>query len=312
MKRLQKLGYIAIGFILSVAIMGTALAATGLTITVDPTIKIMVNGELFTPKDATGKEVMIFAYNGTTYAPLRAMAEAFGLEVGYDATTKMAAVGAKGTLPQTPVATPEPSVPPTPTNAITGYVFSMTDAEIQQAIENGKADLMTVQKSYLDKFIVPVSSKNIQTSGGAILFDLLAEKSQVTVLTPCVYITRMSCVSNANFKTYPFDAAKEYYTKAEKVQGISIEAMLAEISYNNSASFSVGVMQDGKVISVPAISGLDGFPDKSSAWPDTPAYERLVVLTLNQSSIDVNRPIQLIVRHATGDEIVYEINLTNY
>lgn len=36
---------------------------------------------------------MTFTYNGTTYAPLRALAEAYGLEVGYDAEKKMATVG---------------------------------------------------------------------------------------------------------------------------------------------------------------------------------------------------------------------------
>lgn len=39
MKHLQKLGYIAIGSILTVAVMGTALAATGqLTLTVDKSV----------------------------------------------------------------------------------------------------------------------------------------------------------------------------------------------------------------------------------------------------------------------------------
>lgn len=70
----------------------SALAATGqLTITVDP-INIQVNGETFQPKDAQGADVPVFAYNGTTYAPLRALAEAYGLEVGYDAETNMATV----------------------------------------------------------------------------------------------------------------------------------------------------------------------------------------------------------------------------
>lgn len=73
----------------------SALAATGqMTITVDP-INIQVNGQTFQPKDVTGADVPVFAYNGTTYAPLRALAEAYGLEVGYDAQANMATVGAK-------------------------------------------------------------------------------------------------------------------------------------------------------------------------------------------------------------------------
>lgn len=70
----------------------SALAISGrMTIEVDP-INIQVNGEVFQPKDVNGNDVPVFAYNGTTYAPLRALAEAYGLEVGYDATTNLATV----------------------------------------------------------------------------------------------------------------------------------------------------------------------------------------------------------------------------
>ena len=74
------------------AISLSALAADGmLTVTIHP-IEIMVNGETFHPKDVNGKEVMTFSINGTSYAPVRALAEAYGLEVGYDAATNTATV----------------------------------------------------------------------------------------------------------------------------------------------------------------------------------------------------------------------------
>lgn len=85
----------------------TALAATGqLTISVAP-INIQVNGQTFQPKDAQGNSVPVFAYNGTTYAPLRALAEAYGLEVGYDQSKNMATVGGSGGT--VPTATPVPA-----------------------------------------------------------------------------------------------------------------------------------------------------------------------------------------------------------
>ena len=74
----------------------TALASDGsFTITIHP-IRIMVNGEVFQPKDVNGDDVMVFTVNGTTYAPLRALAEAYGLEVGYDAATNTATVNSPG------------------------------------------------------------------------------------------------------------------------------------------------------------------------------------------------------------------------
>ena len=43
---------------------------------------MLVNGEVFRPVDAKGNEVQVFRVNGATYVPLRALAEAYGLEVG--------------------------------------------------------------------------------------------------------------------------------------------------------------------------------------------------------------------------------------
>ena len=83
-------GFLSCALLLGVGV--SALAISGrMTIEVDP-INIQVNGETFVPKDVNGDEVPVFAYHGTTYAPLRALAEAYGLTVGYDAATNQATV----------------------------------------------------------------------------------------------------------------------------------------------------------------------------------------------------------------------------
>lgn len=90
--------------VLLLAMSVTALASDGsFTITIHP-IRIMVNGEVFQPKDVNGQDVMVFTVNGTTYAPLRALAEAYGLEVGYDSATNTATVNK-------PVQAPAPVAP---------------------------------------------------------------------------------------------------------------------------------------------------------------------------------------------------------
>lgn len=50
-------------------------------------IKINVNGETITPKDATGKTVEPFIIDGTTYLPVRAVAEALDCDVSWDSST---------------------------------------------------------------------------------------------------------------------------------------------------------------------------------------------------------------------------------
>lgn len=89
----------------------SALAISGrMTIEVDP-INVQVNGEVFHPTDVNGKEVPVFAYQGTTYAPLRALAEAYGLEVGYDKAANMA------TVSDPDVKTPDTTTPDTTAKA---------------------------------------------------------------------------------------------------------------------------------------------------------------------------------------------------
>ena len=80
-------------FILGTAINVSATSA-GKNITVFfNNIKLMVDGEVVTPKDANGNVVEPFIYNGTTYLPVRALAEALGQDVNWDAETSTVVVG---------------------------------------------------------------------------------------------------------------------------------------------------------------------------------------------------------------------------
>lgn len=88
-------GLLITGFVTS-----SLAISSRMTIEVDP-VNVQVNGEVFAPTDVNGDSVPVFAYNGTTYAPLRALAEAYGLEVGYDKETNMATV-ASSSSPSTP------------------------------------------------------------------------------------------------------------------------------------------------------------------------------------------------------------------
>lgn len=75
--------------LLLVCLCMTAFAASGRTIEVADGVGISINGAVFIPKDAAGKQVPVFIYNGTTYAPVRAIGEAMGLDVQYDAASQM-------------------------------------------------------------------------------------------------------------------------------------------------------------------------------------------------------------------------------
>ena len=103
-RKITVLSALLLAVVLTAAITSTALASDGsMTITIHP-IRILVNGEAFRPTDVNGNEGMVFTVNGTTYAPLRALAEAYGLGVGYDAASHIATVN----IPDRVLATPVP------------------------------------------------------------------------------------------------------------------------------------------------------------------------------------------------------------
>lgn len=92
-----------IAMLMLVGLPVTALAVSGtITIEVSP-ISVLVDGEVFQPKDANGNDVMVFTYNGTTYAPLRALAEAYGLEVGYNGERNIVTVSKQPARTQAPI-----------------------------------------------------------------------------------------------------------------------------------------------------------------------------------------------------------------
>ncbi len=92
MKRTEFWKGFGVGFaalLLLICLCMTAFAASNRTIEVEDGVGISINGAVFIPKDAAGKQVPVFIYNGTTYAPVRAIGEAMGLDVQYDAANQM-------------------------------------------------------------------------------------------------------------------------------------------------------------------------------------------------------------------------------
>ena len=61
-------------------------------ITVHTGINIRVDGQLTQMTDANGHPVEVFEYNGTTYVPLRGVAQSMGADISYDAGTRTASV----------------------------------------------------------------------------------------------------------------------------------------------------------------------------------------------------------------------------
>ena len=79
-----------------VAGLSISAVAASRNITVSDGIRVVLDGQTFQPKDGNGAPVELFAYNGTIYAPMRAICEAAGMEVAYDNSTKTATLTSPG------------------------------------------------------------------------------------------------------------------------------------------------------------------------------------------------------------------------
>lgn len=63
------------------------------TMQVDSGLSVFVDDSMVNPTDVTGKEVDVFASSGTTYLPARALTNALGKSISYDADTQTVHVG---------------------------------------------------------------------------------------------------------------------------------------------------------------------------------------------------------------------------
>lgn len=101
--------------LLVVCLFGTAMAKTGSqsgTLTFRD-IKVTLDGSRIALTDATGAAVEPFIIDGTTYLPVRAVATALGLTVGWDNATNTVVLTSPGktpTQPTTPTQTGEPTM----------------------------------------------------------------------------------------------------------------------------------------------------------------------------------------------------------
>lgn len=95
----QRLQGMILGLLIGVMLAGGTVFAGSISKTVNiayNNIKIFIDGAEYVAKDGNGKVVEPFVYNGTTYLPVKAIANAFGKDVIWDGKTSSIYIGKKG------------------------------------------------------------------------------------------------------------------------------------------------------------------------------------------------------------------------
>jgi hypothetical protein len=103
-------------------------------------IRLVVNGQQVTPRDAQGNIVEPFIFNGTTFLPVRAVADALGENVHWDGPNSTVYVGQGPTSSTPPPPQPAPGTPGGG-GSNQGNRPSNPSISLQRAIEIAYADL---------------------------------------------------------------------------------------------------------------------------------------------------------------------------
>jgi hypothetical protein len=106
-------------------------------------IKIVIGGQRINPTDVNGNTVEPFISNGTTYLPVRAVAQALGRTVDWDGSTQTVLISGDTSAPPT-TAPAQPTPTPAPssnvfTDSLTGPLSAnwTTSGSVQSAGEKG-------------------------------------------------------------------------------------------------------------------------------------------------------------------------------
>lgn len=144
-------------------------------------IQIYINGAKFLPKDVNGNFVQPFVVNGTTYLPIRAVAEAVGYDVKYDDATLSVVL--------TETASPSPTVTPTPTPTVkafdTAFQRSLT-ARVNSCLRVGNVaygNLQTQYNDYLSRGMARSSyAQTISATQASIKSDVLVMNGMIVCI----------------------------------------------------------------------------------------------------------------------------------
>lgn len=189
---------------------GAAAASATKTITIAPGITIYIDGQKLTPKDANGKAVEVFTYNGTTYLPVRAIGEAYDKDIKWDGSTRSVYVNSKSSASEDAVSF-----------ADLDYFNSNMTNGFMGTTASVKDNTGTV---HTDAF--KLSSKNSVNSGHWCEYLINGEYSRISGTAFISYDQRNIYSSNSVLRIYGDDKllyTSDYFTSGSVPQSFSVD-----------------------------------------------------------------------------------------
>lgn len=277
------------GILITVILMSTASYAAG----VKQKIEVMINSVNLQVNGKAVKSDNIL-YNGTTYVPLRTVAEMLGREVGWDQKTNTASINDKGYIP---MQNDSKKDVPVVNNGKNIYV-NLSEQDIQNAINEGKKGVMNISS---------FASKNYELnlkSGSNMLID------NAEINTPYLSIAYSSALKSSKYEEVTKEDINKLLKEYEYMQPFSVTMYGSEIDFPKLTH--IVLRQDNKIIQPSIIYGTDSFAERSSKWPNFPAYQSTIGAEFSSKEIDYSKKAELIVIWASELEFIFEVDFNKY
>ncbi len=225
----------AVAAVLAVATLSTAVLAKDLSTTAEivyRNIKLVVDGQATVATDANGNEVEPFIMDGTTYLPVRGLADALGEDVSWDDATSTVSIGAGAEAPK--------------------YVFMFVGdglSHVQTQLTNYYLDAMSQDA------VAPLAQDDIEVSADRDLSAILTSTPQLTYMNfestgiTTTYDSTSFCPDSASTassmatgeKTHSGaisvdeDLVTEYATIAEQAQDLGMKVgIVSSVTINHA------------------------------------------------------------------------------
>ncbi|GIO34078.1 MULTISPECIES: stalk domain-containing protein [Paenibacillus] len=137
-------------------------------------LTFLLNGEAWTPKDANGAKATPISYKGTTYVPLRAVAEATGAEVKFDGAKQQITISTGSNQAEAETPNKQGERVPFSVNNVSHLKWSY----FASGITRNKADLLFGETQYETAFIV----NEVNSAGQGVAFKVKEGTKRVGVL----------------------------------------------------------------------------------------------------------------------------------
>ena len=270
------------GFAIAMAVGGGVIAG-GLTEKIEVmfnSIELRVDGEVVNSPN--------ILYKGTTYVPIRDVAEALGRGVNYNNNTKIAYIYDKEKYGSDDK------------SAIVGknIFINLSEKDVASAIVEGKKGILNAS-SFEDK---NYSLNAIKKADSFI--------KSAKIYTPYLSIVQASAMSQSEYKNVSNERINDLLNQQKNIMPFTIDVQGDSITFTKN--FHAVLRQGGHIIQPQRMSGKDNLARRSSKFPNSPAYTARIGADFPAEEIDFTKKAELVVVYLGNYESIFEVDFSKY